>query len=209
MAKGFYISKAVGVLAILLGLAAVSVIIALSVVYSQEKNKNDKSTTAAPTGSTTTAAPTGSTTMAAITLDQSKPWNHYRLPKTLIPDSYNVVLRPYLTPNDKGLYIFKGNSTVRFTCVEATDVIIIHSKKLNYTTVGGHRVVLKAVGSSQVAPDIDRTELVEITEYLVVHLRGQLVAGGVYELFSEFEGELADDLAGFYRSEYMEGNVKK
>lgn len=209
MAKGFYISKAVGVLAILLGLAAVSVIIALSVVYSQEKNKNDKSTTAAPTGSTTTAAPTGSTTTAAITLDQSKPWNHYRLPKTLIPDSYNVVLRPYLTPNDKGLYIFKGNSTVRFTCVEATDVIIIHSKKLNYTTVGGHRVVLKAVGSSQVAPDIDRTELVEITEYLVVHLRGQLVAGGVYELFSEFEGELADDLAGFYRSEYMEGNVKK
>lgn len=200
MAKGFYISKAVGILAILLGLVAVSVIIALSVVYSQEKNKNDESTTVAPTGSTTTAA---------ITLDQSKPWNHYRLPKTLIPDSYKVVLRPYLTPNDKGLYIFKGNSTVRFTCVEATDVIIIHSKKLNYTTVGGHRVVLQAVGGSQAAPDIDRTELVEITEYLVVHLRGQLVAGGVYEMSSEFEGELADDLAGFYRSEYMEGNVKK
>ncbi|KAK2503652.1 hypothetical protein MC885_015251 [Smutsia gigantea] len=209
MAKGFYISKAMGILAILLGVVAVSIIIALSVVYSQEKNKNDKSTTVAPTGSTTTAAPTGSTTTAAPTLDQSKPWNHYRLPKTLVPDSYKVVLRPYLTPNDKGLYIFKGNSTVRFTCAEATDVIIIHSKKLNYTTVGGHRVVLRAVEGSQAAPDIDRTELVEITEYLVVHLRGQLVVGGVYEMDSEFEGELADDLAGFYRSEYMEGNVKK
>ncbi|KAB1257137.1 Aminopeptidase N [Camelus dromedarius] len=204
MGKGFYISKALGILGILLGVAAVATIIALSVVYAQEKNKNAECATVAPS---TTPSTTPSTS-SATTLDQSKPWNQYRLPTTLLPDSYNVKLRPYLTPNDKGLYIFKGTSTVRFICKEPTNVIIIHSKKLNYTTTQEHMVVLRGVGGTQ-APSIDRTELVELTQYLVVHLKGSLEAGRMYEMDAEFEGELADDLAGFYRSEYMEGNVKK
>ncbi|XP_074210021.1 aminopeptidase N [Camelus bactrianus] len=204
MGKGFYISKALGILGILLGVVAVATIIALSVVYAQEKNKNAECATVAPS---TTPSTTPSTS-SATTLDQSKPWNQYRLPTTLLPDSYNVKLRPYLTPNDKGLYIFKGTSTVRFICKEPTNVIIIHSKKLNYTTTQEHMVVLRGVGGTQ-APSIDRTELVELTQYLVVHLKGSLEAGRMYEMDTEFEGELADDLAGFYRSEYMEGNVKK
>ncbi|XP_027377051.1 aminopeptidase N [Bos indicus x Bos taurus] len=202
MAKGFYISKALGILAILLGVAAVATIIALSVVYAQEKNKNAERGTAAPT------SPTGPTTTSATTLDQSKPWNRYRLPTTLLPDSYRVTLRPYLTPNNNGLYIFTGSSTVRFTCKEPTDVIIIHSKKLNYTQHSGHLAALKGVGDTQ-APEIDRTELVLLTEYLVVHLKSSLEAGKTYEMETTFQGELADDLAGFYRSEYMDGNVKK
>ncbi|XP_016007055.1 aminopeptidase N [Rousettus aegyptiacus] len=201
MAKGFYISKSLGILAILLGVAAVCTIIALSIVYAQEKNRNVESSSQAPTSLSTT-------TTVATTLDQSKAWNQYRLPQTLMPESYQVTLRPYLTPNEEGLYIFKGSSTVRFICKEPTDVIIIHSKKLNYTTTQGHMVVLRGVGSSQ-APAIDRTELVETTEYLVVHLKGSLEAESVYEMDSVFEGELADDLAGFYRSEYLDGNVKK
>uniref|UniRef100_A0A8C0KWC9 Aminopeptidase n=1 Tax=Canis lupus dingo TaxID=286419 RepID=A0A8C0KWC9_CANLU len=203
MAKGFYISKALGILAIVLGIAAVSTIIALSVVYAQEKNKNAESS---PVSSP--VSPTNPSTTAATTLDQSKPWNHYRLPKTLIPSSYNVTLRPYLTPNSNGLYTFKGSSTVRFTCKESTSMIIIHSKKLNYTNIQGQRVALRGVGGSQ-APAIDRTELVEVTEYLVVHLREPLQVNSQYEMDSKFEGELADDLAGFYRSEYTENGVKK
>ncbi|XP_069322719.1 aminopeptidase N isoform X2 [Eulemur rufifrons] len=209
MAKGFYISKSLGILGILLGLVALSTIIALSVVYAQEKNRNAESPTASstsPTASSTSS--TATTTTSATTSDQTEPWNLYRLPKTLIPDSYQVTLRPYLTPNSDGLYIFKGSSTVRFTCVEATDVIIIHSKQLNYTLTQGQRVALRGVGGSQ-PPGIVSTELVELTEYLVVHLNGSLEENSQYEMDSEFEGELADDLAGFYRSEYTENNVKK
>nr|XP_019574804.1 PREDICTED: aminopeptidase N [Rhinolophus sinicus]XP_019574806.1 PREDICTED: aminopeptidase N [Rhinolophus sinicus] len=193
-------AKPLVVLGVLLGVAAVSTIIALSVLYSQEKNKN--------AASSPDVAPTSPATTVSTTLDQSKPWNQYRLPRTLVPESYNVKLQPFLTPDDNGLYIFKGWSTVRFTCNEPTRLIIIHSKKLNYTTPNGHRVTLRGVGGSQ-PPVIDRTELVELTEYLVVHLNGELQAGSVYEMDSEFVGELADDLAGFYRSEYMDGNVKK
>ncbi|XP_008068818.1 aminopeptidase N [Carlito syrichta] len=204
MAKGFYISKSLGILGILLGVAALCTIVALSVVYAQEKNKNAESSVATPASTTTSPV----TSTAATTLDQSKPWNRYRLPKTLAPDSYQVTLRPFFTPNDQGLYIFHGSSTVRFTCKEATDVIIIHSKKLNYTLKQEHRVALRGVGGSQ-PPAIDRTELVEPTEYLVVHLTGPLVKDSQYEMDTEFQGELADDLAGFYRSEYLEGDVKK
>ncbi|PNJ62113.1 ANPEP isoform 9, partial [Pongo abelii] len=53
MAKGFYISKSLGILGIILGVAAVCTIIALSVVYSQEKNKNANSS---PEASTTPSA---------------------------------------------------------------------------------------------------------------------------------------------------------
>uniref|UniRef100_A0A8C6W192 Aminopeptidase n=1 Tax=Nannospalax galili TaxID=1026970 RepID=A0A8C6W192_NANGA len=205
MAKGFYISKTLGILAILLGVAAVSTIIALSVVYAQEKNRNAENSATAPTVPGTSAT---TSTIATTTVDEDKPWNQYRLPRSLIPDSYKVTLRPFLTPNDQGLYIFTGSSTVRFTCNQTTDVIIIHSKKLNYTEKQGHRVVLRALDGSQ-APSILKTELVERTEYLVVHLQSFLVEGAQYEMDSEFQGELADDLAGFYRSEYMEGDVKK
>ncbi|XP_047594607.1 aminopeptidase N isoform X4 [Lutra lutra] len=222
MAKGFYISKALGILFIILGVAAACTIIALSVVYAQEKNKNTGSSadgsTAGPTGPTSPTSPTSPTTptaptatgstTAATTLDQTKPWNRYRLPKALIPSSYNVTLQPYLTPNNDGLYTFSGKSTVRFMCKESTNVIIIHSKKLNYTNIEGQRVALRGVGGIQ-APAIDRTELVELTEYLVVHLREPLQVNSQYEMDSKFQGELADDLAGFYRSEYMENGVKK
>lgn len=208
MAKGFYISKGLGILGIVLGVAAVCTIVALSVVYAQEKNKNAE----VSAGSPTTAAPSGTTTAtttAPTTLDQSKPWNRYRLPKSLVPDSYQVKLRPHLAPNGQGLYIFEGWSTVHFMCQEPTSTIIIHSKKLNYTnTPQGHKVTLKALGGTT-APEIDKTELVEVTEYLVVHLKGPLQKGTMYEMNSTFQGELADDLAGFYRSEYMDGNIKK
>ncbi|XP_012319279.2 aminopeptidase N [Aotus nancymaae] len=208
MAKGFYISKSLGVVGIILGVAALCTIVALSVVYAQEKNKNAESSLGAATTTASASGATTTTSASATTLDQSEPWNRFRLPSTLKPDSYQVTLQPFLTPNDQGLYVFSGSSTVRFTCVVATDVIIIHSKKLNYTLVEGHRVVLRGVGGSQ-APDIERTELVELTEYLVVHLKSSLVEDSQYEMSSTFVGELADDLAGFYRSEYMDGDVKK
>ncbi|XP_005381598.1 PREDICTED: aminopeptidase N [Chinchilla lanigera] len=220
MAKGFYISKSLGILGILLGVAAICTIVALSVVYAQEKNRNAENSATGPLPSTASPAATSratstattstTTTSSATTVDQSQLWNQYRLPKSLVPSSYQVTLRPYFTPNEHGLYIFRGNSTVRFTCQEATNVIIIHSKKLNYTIQqpGGHWVVLRGVSGSQ-PPAIDRTELVERTEYLVVHLQDYLSVGSQYEMESVFQGELADDLAGLYRSEYRDNGVLK
>uniref|UniRef100_A0A672ZKT2 Aminopeptidase n=1 Tax=Sphaeramia orbicularis TaxID=375764 RepID=A0A672ZKT2_9TELE len=167
MGKGFFISKAVGVVLIIVGAGALATIIALSVVYSQEKAKNNE------------VSPTHT-------------WDKYRLPTTLKPDHYNLTLRPHLKPDPTTqIYHFTGNgsSSVEFICESETDLILIHSNKLIYYNQTNGQM----------------TE----TQYLVIQLDGNLMAGQRYQLHTEFIGELADDLGGFYRSEYKENGETK
>ncbi|NWY55925.1 AMPN Aminopeptidase, partial [Chionis minor] len=209
MAAGFFISKTVGIVAIVLGVGAVATIIALSVVYAQEKNKvTDPSTTTVPTTATVSTTVTIPTAATGTTATPNNPWNRWRLPTTLVPEYYEVTLQPFLTPDANNMYIFKGNSSVVFVCKNATDLILIHSNKLNYTLQKSFHTSLQAVDGSSV-PDISKTWLEPSTQYLVVQLASQLQEGQRYRLFSIFTGELADDLAGFYRSEYVESGTTK
>ncbi|XP_052399868.1 aminopeptidase N [Carassius gibelio] len=194
MGKGFYISKTVGVAGIVLGAGALATIIALSVVYSQEKSKNENEVK--PTGAVTTSVPT--------TAPSNEPWDKWRLPQTLSPQTYNVTLWPRLEPDPTLLYIFTGMSSVVFRCVEKTNLILIHSNKLNMTK----QPTLTALGSKP-APTIESIVMHTKTQYMAIHLKEELTAGESYELYTEFVGELADDLEGFYRSEYYENGVKK
>lgn len=203
MGKGFYISKAVAAVCVVTAIAAVVIIIALSVVYSQEKAKKDPALPTT-TGPHTTTTPEPNTTP----FTPKEPWQRYRLPNSLTPVSYNVTLWPRLEPNGDNMYIFTGDSKVVFKCVWETDLILIHSNKLNLTTFEGHHAVLRGLDGAT-APSLKKTWLEDPTQYLVVQLNSQLSAGSIYELYTEFVGELADDLEGFYRSEYMEDGVKK
>ncbi|NWU38339.1 AMPN Aminopeptidase, partial [Hylia prasina] len=202
MAAGFFISKPVGIVAIVLGLGAVATIIALSVVYAQEKNKGTSDV-----GTTTTASPS-STSTSTTTPNPKDPWNQWRLPTTLKPEFYEVSLQPFLMPDANNMYIFKGNSSVVFMCEEATNLILIHSNKLNYTMQGSFHATLQAEGGGT-APAISKTWLEIPTQYLVVQLETPLQQGQKYRLSSSFTGELADDLAGFYRSEYTDESGNK
>ncbi|XP_026712274.1 aminopeptidase N [Athene cunicularia] len=217
MAAGFFISKSVGIVAIVLALGAVATIIALSVVYAQEKNKvtdvgTTTTTTAAPRPTTAGPPITDTAPTTAVSPSSAGPeyaWNRWRLPTTLTPESYEVTLQPFLTPDANNVYIFKGNSSVVFICTEATDLILIHSNKLNYTLQGSFHASLQAVDGSRVPP-ISSTWLETPTQYLVVQLGSSLQRGQRYRLITIFTGELADDLAGFYRSEYVNASgVKK
>lgn len=197
MGKGYYVSKGVVVVCALVAVAAAATIIALSVVYAQEKSKNEATTTVNPTTSAPTTTPP----------TPKEPWHRYRLPDSLAPVSYNVTLWPQLEINDKGMYVFFGNSTVVFKCVKETDLILIHSNKLNLTVVGEHLATLKDLQGAT-APALKKTWLEVPTQYLVIQLQGKLAVNSTYELRTEFVGELADDLGGLYRSEYKEdGNT--
>nr|XP_046263496.1 aminopeptidase Ey-like isoform X2 [Scatophagus argus] len=210
MGKGVYVSKAVVVTCVIAAIGAVATIIALSVVYAQEKSKNE--VTLSPTTTLPPTTPsTDSTSVPALLTTPvvpKEPWDHYRLPDSLVPVSYNVTLWPRLEPNADGLYIFTGNSAVVFRCMKETDLIIIHSNKLNLTTYNGYHAQLKGLDGAP-APDLKSTWLEIPTQYLVVQLTSPLQADSMYELSTDFVGELADDLGGFYRSEYMEDGVKK
>uniref|UniRef100_A0A667XA33 Aminopeptidase n=1 Tax=Myripristis murdjan TaxID=586833 RepID=A0A667XA33_9TELE len=200
MGKGYYISKNLCLLGIILTAVALATIISLSVVYDKEKARNQGK----PEAMGSTTMPTQPTT-ASI---PKEPWEHYRLRDSLAPISYNVTLWPRLEPNRDGLYIFTGHSAVVFTCVKETDLIIIHSNKLNLTKFQDHLAKLSGLDGAT-APSIQKSWLVVKTEYLVLQLNGRLATGRSYVLYTEFQGELADDLEGFYRSEYIEDGVKK
>uniref|UniRef100_A0A672Q6S8 Aminopeptidase n=1 Tax=Sinocyclocheilus grahami TaxID=75366 RepID=A0A672Q6S8_SINGR len=169
MGKGFYISKTVGIVGIVLAAGVLATITALPVVYSQEKSKNNEVKSTDPT-----MAPS------------NEPWDQWRLPQTL------------------RLYIFTGLSSVVFRCVEKTNLILIHSNKLNMTK---HPTLIGLGGKP--APTIESIVMHTKTQYMAIHLKEELTAGESYELYTEFLGELSDDLGGFYRSEYYENGIKK
>ncbi|XP_029317153.1 aminopeptidase N-like [Cottoperca gobio] len=200
MGKVYYVSRNVGLALLVLAATALVTIIALSVAY--ERAKNLGKSKAGATGSTSMPTPLSTPSTP------KEPWDRYRLPHSLAPVSYNVTLWPRLKPDADGLYVFTGHSAVVFRCVQETDLIIIHSNKLNLTSFSGHHAKLSGLGEAS-APTIQKSWLVVNTEYLVLQLRRRLAAGASYVLYTEFQGELADDLEGFYRSEYTEGGVKK
>lgn len=197
MGKGFYIRKHLAIAAAALAVVALATIVALSIVYSKEKAKKallpkDESAVSGPP----TAPPS------------NEPWDKYRLPGTLKPQFYNITLWPRLTMDSQGMYIFTGQSGVAFTCEKETDLILIHCHKLNLTLFDRHHAKLTGLQGAT-APGIKKTWFQVETQYLVVQLKGTLKLGKAYWLHTEFRGELADDLEGFYRSEYEEDGVKK
>lgn len=98
---------------------------------------------------------------------------------------------------------------MEFECAEETDLILIHSNKLNYTQLeNGHLARLTAWTETD-APSIKSSWLQIETQYLVLQLNSKLITGHRYQLYTEFTGELADDLGGLYRSEYFEDGRKK
>ncbi|XP_028679112.2 aminopeptidase N-like [Erpetoichthys calabaricus] len=211
MKQGFYISKALAVVFVFLAVIGIVIIISLAVVCSEEKAKNVGNAVTPIQSirpSTSTTLWTTPSTAMMSTSQPKKTWNHIRLPMTLIPEFYNVTLWPRLTQPINGMYIFTGNSTVRFTCKEATNLILIHCNMLNLTLFDGHHAILTG-GDGANPPAIINSWWEKDTQYLVLQLQGELQAGKSYSLFTEFTGELADDLAGFYRSEYTEDGEKR
>ncbi|KAL7854473.1 hypothetical protein SRHO_G00166630 [Serrasalmus rhombeus] len=185
MGKVFYISRPAGIVVIVAAAAAAVIIIALTVVYAQKSRNEVKP------------------------VNDTEVWKNYRLPTSLAPVYYNLTLWPRLVMDANGMYIFTGHSGAAFTCVNETDLILIHSNKLNFTlTRDGHHAMLRGLSGAK-APAIKKTWLEVETQYLVVQLSEKLQVGSTYWLYTEFRGELADDLHGFYRSEYVEDGVKK
>lgn len=108
------------------------------------------------------------------------------------------------------IHTISGESSVEFTVAEDTDLILIHCNKLNLTRQGNdHYATLTPVSSGAEAVSIKNSWVEVPTQYLVIQLNGQLKKDHKYRLYTEFTGELADDLGGFYRSEYKENGKTK
>lgn len=189
MAIGVYISKVLAIATVVMTVSSIGGIITMMIVYETERIKINP--TPPPTPNATILYPTG-------------PPPNLRLPGNLIPESYDIVLQPHLyivmnnTTNQS--LVFTGNSTVYFRCVENTKTIVLHSKEQNVTAVK--------------VTDLDKEKIIKVdntilysneSNFLEIVLDSVLVKDGNYSLFTAFEGELLDDLAGFYMSSYKKG----
>uniref|UniRef100_A0A674EVH4 Aminopeptidase n=1 Tax=Salmo trutta TaxID=8032 RepID=A0A674EVH4_SALTR len=185
MAIGVYISKVLAIATVVMTVSSIGGIITMMIVYETERIKTNP--TPPPTPNATILYPTG-------------PPPNLRLPGNLIPESYDIVLQPHLytvIPNATNQsLIFTGNSTVYFRCVEKTKTIFLHSKQ-NVTDV--------------TVKDLDNKRTINVkntilynneSNFLEIRLEGVLEEDGNYSLFTAFEGELLNDLAGFYMSSY-------
>ena len=107
----------------------------------------------------------------------------YRLPRTILPNSYTVEIQP-----DLEAHSFTGSVTAKCEVVEATAELRCNVADLALSNV--------TIDGSPVEFSID-----EDSEQLVIDL-GDERATGPIEFAAEFEGELNDALKGFYRSTF-------
>lgn len=133
-----------------------------------------------------------------------------RLPKNLIPHSYKVFLKPHLytriieevnvtSPNQT--FLFTGNSTVNFHCVQTTSTIYLHSNNLKVFDP----VVINTDKDERIRVS-DMMHHEDESDFLEVELNERLEEGGNYSLFLAFSGQMSEDLEGLYVSTYQEGH---
>ncbi|WP_195210306.1 M1 family metallopeptidase [Actinomarinicola tropica] len=116
--------------------------------------------------------------------------DRYRLPRTVVPSHYDLVLEP-----DLGAATFTGTVAIDVEVVEPVDEIVLNALDLEIdraTLVGPNGTRL--AGSVTYDADTERA-LIDIED---------AAAPGRWRLELSFRGELNDKLVGFYRSTYVD-----
>lgn len=123
---------------------------------------------------------------------QPFPWIHMRLPETVSPIHYDLLVHPNLTSLD-----FTGEVQIQLQVFEDTSTIILHSKDLQIAKA--ELLAPEGPGSLPVP--------LQVLEYPAFHQLALmsdvlLVRGGMYKVRLEFSANLSDSFHGFYKSSY-------
>ncbi|XP_048382972.1 aminopeptidase Q-like isoform X2 [Stegostoma tigrinum] len=193
--SGFYLSKKAAVFFALLILALLVISTVFAVLYA--RLRAEKTQEVAPT---TQEPPSISSSMLPVA-ERYGPWNHSRLPSSLLPIHYQLELWPkQVQPGKDQQYFLTGQVNVTVMCLEETEVFLIHSQNLNYSglsiTAAGRTPQLDPLP----APNIQEIWLEVNNDYLVIELDGKLVPGQEYILQSNYSGQLDQELNGLFFS---------
>uniref|UniRef100_A0A673X4I4 Aminopeptidase n=1 Tax=Salmo trutta TaxID=8032 RepID=A0A673X4I4_SALTR len=119
---------------------------------------------------------------------QPFPWIHMRLPETVSPIHYDLLVHPNLTSLD-----FTGAVQIQLQVFEDTSTIILHSKDLQIAKA--ELLAPEGPGSLPVLEYPAFHQLALMSDVL-------LVRGGMYKVRLEFSANLSDSFHGFYKSSY-------
>jgi puromycin-sensitive aminopeptidase len=116
----------------------------------------------------------------------------YRLPRTVIPERYELTLTP-----DLAAATFAGEARIRVSVHEPVDRVVLNAVELDIASAE-----LTAPSGDNLA---GRVSLDEAEEQAVVTLDGTATPG-VWDLHLTFTGILNDKLHGFYRSTFKDAD---
>lgn len=126
---------------------------------------------------------------------------NYRLDTNVLPSNYDINLTPYIT-SDSGdkLFTFDGTSRITLSTVLAEQTsIVLHSKFLTILSATFHEAA-----EPQTPIFILSQSLNNVTDKLTLSLASALRPNVDYVLEFVYTGLLSSDMAGFYRSSYVE-----
>lgn len=125
------------------------------------------------------------------------PWNDVRLPDSLVPLRYSVVLHPNLTT-----LFLRGQMEVIFAVEKETNFIVFHGKNVTLTVV--------------MVKDMNQREILNTRilyypphQQIYIELKNYLQVGSNYSLALRYEGRVRTDLEGLYLSSYKAPNGMK
>uniref|UniRef100_A0A671VWD8 Aminopeptidase n=1 Tax=Sparus aurata TaxID=8175 RepID=A0A671VWD8_SPAAU len=192
MPKEAFTSKAIAITLVVLTISAIAGIITMTILF--EVQTSNLNMTARPTWVPTTPGPPPD----------------MRLPKNLIPDSYEISIQPFLhielpegingSITNQSL-VFTGNSTVYFHCVKRTNTIYLQSKNLE--VFGGLLMNTKTREMIKVLKMMHHNDQ---SDFLEMPLDNALEVGGNYSLYLSFTGEISENLEALFVSTYQEGD---
>lgn len=139
-------------------------------------------------------------------LDKKDAWRNdtdhlsYRLPKEVVPTSYVVHL-----DKDRANFTYLGSVRIFINVVEPTNTVVVHNDGLRI--IGEDVNLYRATNDSSFEPIVCQYHDEERQFYIVKF--EETLEPGEYVLRIRFEGEIRDDVFGFYRSFYVENNETK
>ena len=135
----------------------------------------------------------GGTNRTLYTADgQQYPWNDIRLPNDVLPLHYELFMHPNLTS-----FTFHGSVEILLHAHQSTDMIVLHSKELQLSSVLLTTAAYKPV-------KIRKQLQYDTFEQLLLQLEQPLQAQRNYTLKIEFSRRLEEKLEGFYLSSYVD-----
>lgn len=144
-----------------------------------------------------TSTTTSLTTMPPEVTTSMPEMANYRLPTSLLPVHYTVILRPDFYSKNVSLFSTPGYVKIVINCTENTNNITLHINKIIFdnSTVKVNHVDGNPVSVSMVTENKD-------LHFLIVHTSSMLMAGNMYTFEMNFTAALVDDLAGLYYSTF-------
>lgn len=124
-----------------------------------------------------------------------------RLPRHVIPSSYDIKLIPFLMENN---FTFIGEVTILIEILEESKNITLHTLDLVI-----HEVKLALLNGTESKKIEITNKRHDIPHQFFIMETEKILSKGFYELHFKYEGVLNDDLQGFYRSSYTDNGEKR